>query len=115
MRRTTTPELFFFDYGVVVMWGLTEEEERAILEDIRPFEEDSIGKFLNVYFSVIICLFKFGLDIDYDEIEPEKFHYLYSRQQQARIYNDIITLISPTSSMMIKLTISHACAQVSLF
>lgn len=72
------------------MWGLTEEEERAILEDIRPFEEDSI---------------------DYDEIEPEKFHYLYSRQQQARIYNDIITLISPTSSMMIKLTISHACAQ----
>ena len=44
-------------------------------------------------------------------MEAEKFHYLYSRQQQARIYNDIITLISPTASMMIKLTISHAFAQ----
>ncbi|KAI9359299.1 hypothetical protein DFJ73DRAFT_903768, partial [Zopfochytrium polystomum] len=90
VRRTTASELFFFDYGVVVMWGFTEEEEKVILSDIRPFEEESI---------------------DYDEIEPEKFHFLYSRQQQARIYNDIITLISPIGSTMIKLTISHAFAQ----
>ncbi|KAJ3334099.1 hypothetical protein HDU76_010221 [Blyttiomyces sp. JEL0837] len=90
VRKTTVPELFFFDYGVVVMWGLTEEEEDAILNDLRPFEEDGI---------------------DTSDVEAEKFHYLYSRQQQARIYNDIITLISPTSSMMIKLTISHAFAQ----
>ncbi|KAI8621173.1 hypothetical protein BC830DRAFT_1251010 [Chytriomyces sp. MP71] len=90
VRRTTVPELFFFDFGVVVMWGLTEEEEFEILQDIRPFEEESI---------------------DHNDVESEKFHYLYSRQQQARIYNDIITLISPTSSVMIKLTISHAFAQ----
>ncbi|KAJ3385648.1 hypothetical protein HDU84_002087 [Entophlyctis sp. JEL0112] len=90
VRRATVPELFFFDFGVVVMWGLTEEEEYEILEDIRPFEEESI---------------------DHNDLESEKFHYLYSRQQQARIYNDIITLISPTSSVMIKLTISYAFAQ----
>ncbi|KAJ3026489.1 UNVERIFIED_CONTAM: hypothetical protein HDU68_005567 [Siphonaria sp. JEL0065] len=90
VRRTTVPELIFFDFGVVVMWGLTEEEEYEILEDIRPFEEESI---------------------DHSDLESEKFHYLYSRQQQARIYNDIITLISPTSSVMIKLTISYAFAQ----
>ncbi|KAI9352086.1 hypothetical protein BDR26DRAFT_850324 [Obelidium mucronatum] len=90
VRRTTVPELIFFDFGVVVMWGLTEEEEYEILEDIRPFEEESI---------------------DHTDLESEKFHYLYSRQQQARIYNDIITLISPTSSVMIKLTISYAFAQ----
>ncbi|KAJ3138751.1 hypothetical protein HK100_012423 [Physocladia obscura] len=90
VRRTTVPELIFFDFGVVVMWGLTEEEEYEILDDIRPFEEESIN---------------------HNDLESEKFHYLYSRQQQARIYNDIITLISPTSSVMIKLTISYAFAQ----
>ncbi|KAJ3070565.1 hypothetical protein HDU98_006459 [Podochytrium sp. JEL0797] len=90
VRRTTVPELIFFDFGVVVMWGLTEEEEQEVLLDIRPFEEESI---------------------DHNDLESEKFHYLYSRQQQARIYNDIITLISPTSSVMIKLTISYAFAQ----
>lgn len=37
-------ELFFFDYGVVVMWGLTQEEEVSILELIRPCEEDKYGK-----------------------------------------------------------------------
>jgi uncharacterized Rmd1/YagE family protein len=48
VRKTTVPELFFFDYGVVVMWGLTEEEEMQILEDIRPFEEESISKSLSL-------------------------------------------------------------------
>ncbi|KAJ3399893.1 hypothetical protein HDV05_001458, partial [Chytridiales sp. JEL 0842] len=90
VRKTTVPELFFFDYGVVVMWGFTEEEELQILEDIEPFEEESI---------------------DLSDVEAEKFHYLYSRQQQARIYNDIITLITPNQSMMIKLAIAHAFAQ----
>ncbi|KAJ3334101.1 hypothetical protein HDU76_010223 [Blyttiomyces sp. JEL0837] len=90
VRKTTVPELFFFDYGVVVMWGLTEEEEGAILNEIKPFQEDPI---------------------DPSELEPERFRYLYSKQQQPRIYNDIITLISPNTSVMIKLTISHACAQ----
>ncbi|KAJ3283038.1 hypothetical protein HDU79_009456 [Rhizoclosmatium sp. JEL0117] len=90
VRRTTVPELIFFDFGVVVMWGLTEEEEYEILEDVKAFEEESI---------------------DHSDLESEKFHYLYSRQQQARIYNDIITLISPSSSVMVKLTISYAFAQ----
>ncbi|KAJ3215844.1 hypothetical protein HDU67_010264 [Dinochytrium kinnereticum] len=90
VRRSTTPELFFFDYGVVVMWGLDEEEELRVLKDIRPYEDESI---------------------DHSDVEAEKFHYFYSRNQQPRIFNDIITLVSPTSSKMIKLTISHAFAQ----
>jgi uncharacterized Rmd1/YagE family protein len=48
---------------------------------------------------------------DLSDVEAERFHYLYSRQQQARIYNDIVTLITPNQSMMIKLSISHAFAQ----
>ncbi|KAJ3197156.1 hypothetical protein HK101_005673 [Irineochytrium annulatum] len=90
VRKVTVPELFFFDYGVVVMWGLSEEEELMILKEIRPFEVESI---------------------EHSDVEAERFHYLYSRQQQARIYNDIVTLISPNSSTMVKLTISHAFAQ----
>ncbi|KAJ3334100.1 hypothetical protein HDU76_010222 [Blyttiomyces sp. JEL0837] len=90
VRKTTVPELFFFDYGVVVMWGLTEEEEAAILKEIQVFQEDTI---------------------DSSELEPEQFRYLYSKQQKPRIYNDIITLVSPKASVMIKLSISHACAQ----
>ncbi|KAJ1556689.1 hypothetical protein HK405_002127, partial [Cladochytrium tenue] len=90
VRRTTPAELFFFDYGVVVMWGLTEEEEAAILDDIKAFEEESVAR---------------------DRIEPEKFHFLYSRQQPPRIYNDIVTLDSPAGSEPTKLAISHAVAQ----
>ena len=106
VKKTTVPELFFFDYGVVVMWGFTEDEELQIMKDIRPFEEDSIGKKLIWRLYLIIIA-----HVDFSEMETEKFHYLYSRQQQARIYNDIVTLISPTQSSMIKLTISHAFAQ----
>lgn len=39
-----TGELYFFDYGVVVMWGLTVEEELDVLRLIKPFEEDKIGE-----------------------------------------------------------------------
>ncbi|KAJ3095526.1 hypothetical protein HDU97_006864 [Phlyctochytrium planicorne] len=90
VRRATTPELFFFDYGVVVMWGLDEAEELQVLKDISRFEDDSI---------------------DHSDVEAEKFHFFYSQNQQPRIFNDIITLVSPTSSIMIKLTISHAFSQ----
>ena len=36
-------ELFFFEYGVVVCWGLSKEEEKAVLKLLVPFEEDKIG------------------------------------------------------------------------
>ncbi|KAJ3050681.1 hypothetical protein HK102_012223, partial [Quaeritorhiza haematococci] len=89
-------ELFFFDYGVVVMWGLTEAEERELLGVIRPFEEESLVE---------------------DDIEIEEFHFHYNTFYQPRIYHDVITLKNP-ANYMIKLTISHAIAQsvkVTLF
>lgn len=33
-------ELLYFDYGVVVMWGFTSEEEQLILDDLKEFQED---------------------------------------------------------------------------
>ncbi|KAJ2985034.1 hypothetical protein HDV02_000798 [Globomyces sp. JEL0801] len=40
-------EILYFDYGVIVMWGYTPEEEQQILNDLKPFQEDELG-ILNV-------------------------------------------------------------------
>jgi uncharacterized Rmd1/YagE family protein len=41
-------ELFFFDYGVVVMWGFTEAEEADILKCLEPFEVNKLRKFKEI-------------------------------------------------------------------
>ncbi|KAI9296510.1 Sad1-interacting factor 2 [Neoconidiobolus thromboides FSU 785] len=82
-------ELFFFEYGVVVMWGLTFEQEQEILKFIKPFEEDNI---------------------DNEDIECEEFHFHYNSSYQPKIYNDVITLKS-SATYLTKMTISHAIAQ----
>ena len=79
-------ELFFFDYGVVVMWGFTVQEESQILNMITKFQEEPLPQ---------------------DQIQTESFHFHYS--STPLIYNDIITLKNPNP--MVKLTISHAIAQ----
>ncbi|KAI7901905.1 uncharacterized protein BX663DRAFT_436610 [Cokeromyces recurvatus] len=83
------PEMFLFDYGVVVFWGMTLKEEQRILKLLVPFEEEKL---------------------ELDDVETEEFHYYYNEAYQPRIYNDIITLRHP-SNYLIKLTISHAIAQ----
>ncbi|KAG2223174.1 hypothetical protein INT45_011520 [Circinella minor] len=83
-QRHILPEMFLFDYGVVVFWGMTLEEEQRILKDLEPYEEA--------------------------KLEVEEFHYYYDEGCQPRIYNDIITLRHP-SNYLVKLTIAHAIAQ----
>eukprot|EP01134_Creolimax_fragrantissima_P007080 CFRG7080T1 len=36
-------EIFYFDYGVVVMWGLAPEEQKEALEELHAFQSDSIA------------------------------------------------------------------------
>ncbi|TVY26947.1 Sporulation protein RMD1 [Lachnellula hyalina] len=84
-----TPEVFVFDYGVVVIWGMTLEHERRFLEDIQRYAVDKLLK---------------------DDREEECFNFYYTREYQARIYNDFITL-RDKSNYMTKLAISHALAQ----
>ncbi|CAO0793415.1 unnamed protein product [Mucor circinelloides] len=86
---TVLPEIFLFDYGVIVIWGMTLEEELTVLKQLEPFEEEKL---------------------DTDDVETEEFHYYYNDYYQPRIYNDIITLRHP-SNYLAKLTISHAIAQ----
>lgn len=81
-------EIFYFDYGVIVTWGFTEDEESIILEEAAPFFIDKLPK----------------VDIEIEELE-----YCINPQKPARLFNDIINL--KNGNHMLKLTISHAIAQ----
>ncbi|KAI0526321.1 hypothetical protein F5B22DRAFT_632832 [Xylaria bambusicola] len=84
-----TPEVFLFDYGVVVIWGMSITHEQRFLKDIAKFELEKL---------------------DPDDVETECFNFYYTREYQARIYNDFITL-RDRGNYMTKLAISHALAQ----
>lgn len=84
-----TPEVFLFDYGVVVIWGMSLHHEQRFLKEIAKFESEKLAP---------------------DDVQTEKFNFYYTREYQARIYNDFITL-REKHNYMTKLAISHALAQ----
>jgi uncharacterized Rmd1/YagE family protein len=84
-----TPEVFLFDYGVVVIWGMSLAHEERFLKEIAKYESQKLEK---------------------EMVETEFFNFYYTREYQARIYNDFITLREKTN-YMVKLAISHALAQ----
>ena len=84
-----TPEIFLFDYGTVVIWGMTPAQESRFLSDISKFASSILSP---------------------DDTQVENFNFYYAREYQARIYNDFISLRDPRNHM-IKLAISHALAQ----
>ncbi|KAH3901066.1 probable Sporulation protein RMD1 [Saccharomycodes ludwigii] len=90
------PDLFIFEYGVIVMWGFTEREEKAFLNDLDSFEREKLAE---------------------EDVQVEEFNYYITQSYQPRIYNDFITL-KDGSNYLVKLSISHAIAQsvkISLF
>ncbi|CAZ80233.1 unnamed protein product [Tuber melanosporum] len=89
-------EVFLFQYGVVVIWGMSMRDEKRFLKDIAKFESEKLGE---------------------DDVQVENFNYYVTSSYQPRIYNDFITL-KDGGNYMIKLSISHAIAQsvkISLF
>jgi uncharacterized Rmd1/YagE family protein len=84
-----TPEIFLFDYGTVVIWGMSPAQESRFLSDISKFATSILSP---------------------DDTQIENFNFYYAREYQARIYNDFISLRDPRNNM-IKLAISHALAQ----
>ncbi|KAJ1970293.1 sporulation protein rmd1 [Dispira parvispora] len=89
IKDTLSSEIFVFDYGVIVFWAMTEEEEqRALMEldeyRVEPLEEDGI--------------------------ETDVFNLYYNPDFPPMIYNDVIRLRQP-KNYMVKLAISHAIAQ----
>lgn len=83
------PEIFLFEYGVVVLWGMSLKEEQRFLKEISKFEQEKLSK---------------------DDVQTEEFNFYYTREYQARIYNDFISL-REKKNYMTKLAISHALAQ----
>lgn len=83
------PEVFLFDYGTVVIWGMTLQEEQRFLKEIAKFESEKLSE---------------------DDVQTENFNFYYTREYQARIYNDFISL-REKKNYMTKLAISHALAQ----
>ena len=84
-----TPEVFLFEYGTVVIWGMTVTQEQRFLKDIAKFETEKLSE---------------------DDVQTENFNFYYTREYQARIYNDFISL-REKRNYMTKLAISHALAQ----
>ena len=84
-----TPEVFLFEYGTVVIWGMTLAQEQRFLKDISKFETEKLSE---------------------DDVQTEDFNFYYTREYQARIYNDFISL-REKRNYMTKLAISHALAQ----
>lgn len=83
------PEIFLFEYGVVVIWGMSVKEEQRFLKELAKFEVEKLAK---------------------DDVQVENFNFYYTREYQARIYNDFISL-REKKNYMTKLAISHALAQ----
>lgn len=89
-------EVFLFNYGVVVIWGMTMADEKRFLKELARFETEKLSD---------------------DDVQVENFNYYITDSYQSRIYNDFITL-KDGRNYMIKVAISHAIAQsvkISLF
>ena len=84
-----SPEIFIYDYGTVVIWGMTLKQEERFLKDMSKFSESPLPP---------------------ESVQTENFNFYYTQEYQARIYNDFISLRDPRGHMT-KLAISHALAQ----
>ncbi|KAL1704789.1 hypothetical protein EV121DRAFT_259314 [Schizophyllum commune] len=62
-------EIFLFQYGTVVLWGMSEPQERRFLSTLKKFEVDKLPP---------------------HEVEMEDLNFYYANY--SRIYNDVITL-----------------------
>lgn len=84
------PEIFIFDYGTVVIWGMTVSQEQRFLSDMSKFADGGV--------------------LPTESFQTENFNFYYTTEYQARIYNDFISLRDPRNHMT-KLAISHALSQ----
>ncbi|KAK4689648.1 required for meiotic nuclear division protein 1, partial [Tremellales sp. Uapishka_1] len=63
------PDVFLFEYGTVVIWGMTEREEKRFLSSLKKFEIERLSS---------------------EDVEMEDLNFYYA--DYSRIYNDVITL-----------------------
>ncbi|MEW5309386.1 MAG: hypothetical protein WDW38_001280 [Sanguina aurantia] len=87
-------EVFFFSYGVVILWNFNEMQEEELLRSIaRPCQT---------------------LPLPYHEVSIEQLEFVYSRTSPPEIHNDTISIpLRQATDHRIKMAISHALAQSS--
>lgn len=84
-------ELFIFNYGVVVFWNFSEQQEKQVLADLclgEPMLVDPCSD---------------------QEIESEELQFTYNAHAQPSVCNDLIVVNN--GSHILKLAMSHAMAQ----
>jgi len=86
-------DLFFFNHGCFVTWNLSKQQEKKIIDEIKPFSIDPLEK-----------------------IEMDRFIYYLGKETRLfphqRFNVDVITLESDESdNVQIKLAISYGLAQ----
>lgn len=81
-------DAFFFPYGCVIIWGLSEEEESLFLKEIKPYEDNSLVSY----------------------IQDDSTHYLIGNETKINEEDDEI-IISNDEDPLIKLSMSHALSQ----
>jgi uncharacterized Rmd1/YagE family protein len=91
-RDNKKTDVFFFNHGCFVSWGLTKRHEQKILEQVLPFSKEALIKIESDYFS-----FRYG---DQTTIDTD---------QKSRL--DVITL--ENDDPFLKLAFSYAIAQSS--
>eukprot|EP01135_Chromosphaera_perkinsii_P004391 Nk52_evm42s279 gene=Nk52_evmTU42s279 len=82
-------DVFYFEYGVVVMWSLDETQESEVLAELTAFESEKLS---------------------YHLIESDEFVYNYSNSCQMVMKNDVIS-INRFTDHRLKLAISYALSQ----
>jgi len=86
-------DLFIFDYGVVVCWGLSAAQELSVLNTLRPCQVKPLRP---------------------EDVHKEELGFQYTSDQLPNIQNDVITISRLKAlDQQVKLAISHALAQSS--
>lgn len=80
-------DIFFFPYGCTITWGLSEEEDTSVLEELGPHQDKS----LNV------------------PTQDDSTHYLVGEETGITEEDDEVTIAN--DDPLIKLSMSHAMAQ----
>jgi uncharacterized Rmd1/YagE family protein len=90
--EVTCGDVFYFDYGVVVLWNLAPEDERAVIKGlVTPALVDPYPV---------------------EEIEKDEFSFHYTASEKPHIQNDTFTInYRLAGDHLLKLSISHGLAQ----
>eukprot|EP01137_Pigoraptor_chileana_P012629 Opistho-2@65214 len=88
-RERAPADVFYFEYGVTVCWGLSKAQESDVFADVAPFEINKLAP---------------------QDVEIDTFEFLHSSNERPQILNDVIR-INNVQDHQCKLAISHALAQ----